>query len=174
MAWWRCHGARTVAVVPRLGPTRSARRAPRWPASSRRPEPPRPPTIPAARVEAIRSQLVPLAQARDQAIRERVRSSQCGALAIHGAGDPQRFGRARWPSDLTVRVWSRCSNANCRQNCRQSERFSIPSREIREMPRQMSGAKGTRTPDPHTASVVRYQLRHSPVKLCSSKLHHLR
>ena len=37
-----------------------------------------------------------------------------------------------------------------------------------------SGAKGTRTPDPHTASVVRYQLRHSPVKLCPSKLHHLR
>ena len=36
------------------------------------------------------------------------------------------------------------------------------------------GAKGTRTPDPHTASVVRYQLRHSPVKLCPSKLHHLR
>ncbi len=27
-----------------------------------------------------------------------------------------------------------------------------------------SGAKGTRTPDPHTASVVRYQLRHSPVQ----------
>jgi hypothetical protein len=25
------------------------------------------------------------------------------------------------------------------------------------------GAEGTRTPDPHTASVVRYQLRHSPV-----------
>ncbi len=25
------------------------------------------------------------------------------------------------------------------------------------------GAKGTRTPDPHTASVVRYQLRHSPL-----------
>jgi DNA-binding protein HU-beta len=25
-----------------------------------------------------------------------------------------------------------------------------------------SGAEGTRTPDPHTASVVRYQLRHSP------------
>jgi hypothetical protein len=24
------------------------------------------------------------------------------------------------------------------------------------------GAEGTRTPDPHTASVVRYQLRHSP------------
>jgi hypothetical protein len=35
-----------------------------------------------------------------------------------------------------------------------------------------SGAKGTRTPDPHTASVVRYQLRHSPEKLCPSKLHH--
>ena len=32
------------------------------------------------------------------------------------------------------------------------------------------GAKGTRTPDPHTASVVRYQLRHSP--RCQSKLHH--
>jgi hypothetical protein len=27
----------------------------------------------------------------------------------------------------------------------------------------VGGAKGTRTPDPHTASVVRYQLRHSPV-----------
>lgn len=27
----------------------------------------------------------------------------------------------------------------------------------------LRGAKGTRTPDPHTASVVRYQLRHSPV-----------
>src|SRR4029079_4612887 len=37
----------------------------------------------------------------------------------------------------------------------------------------MGGAKGTRTPDPHTASVVRYQLRHSPVLLCPSKLHHL-
>jgi hypothetical protein len=24
------------------------------------------------------------------------------------------------------------------------------------------GAEGTRTPDPHTASVVRYQLRHGP------------
>ena len=24
------------------------------------------------------------------------------------------------------------------------------------------GAEGTRTPDPHTASVMRYQLRHSP------------
>ncbi len=43
------------------------------------------------------------------------------------------------------------------------------------------GAKGTRTPDPHTASVVRYQLRHSPVSIfCASgatpcaerKLHH--
>jgi hypothetical protein len=33
------------------------------------------------------------------------------------------------------------------------------------------GAKGIRTPDPHTASVVRYQLRHSP-KSCQSKLHH--
>ena len=26
----------------------------------------------------------------------------------------------------------------------------------------LGGAEGTRTPDPHTASVVRYQLRHSP------------
>jgi integrase len=29
-------------------------------------------------------------------------------------------------------------------------------------PLKMGGAEGTRTPDPHTASVVRYQLRHSP------------
>src|SRR6266516_5743470 len=28
------------------------------------------------------------------------------------------------------------------------------------------GAEGTRTPDPHTASVVRYQLRHSPGSTC--------
>src|SRR5690348_1047485 len=27
----------------------------------------------------------------------------------------------------------------------------------------MGGAEGTRTPDPHTASVVRYQLRHGPI-----------
>src|SRR5687767_6879410 len=32
-----------------------------------------------------------------------------------------------------------------------------------ERPGQMGGAEGTRTPDPHTASVVRYQLRHSPL-----------
>ena len=32
-----------------------------------------------------------------------------------------------------------------------------------ESPAQMGGAEGTRTPDPHTASVVRYQLRHSPL-----------
>jgi integrase len=30
------------------------------------------------------------------------------------------------------------------------------------VPANMGGAEGTRTPDPHTASVVRYQLRHSP------------
>src|SRR5512138_242540 len=28
--------------------------------------------------------------------------------------------------------------------------------------RAAGGAEGTRTPDPHTASVVRYQLRHGP------------
>ena len=32
-----------------------------------------------------------------------------------------------------------------------------------ERPAQRGGAEGTRTPDPHTASVVRYQLRHSPL-----------
>src|SRR5688572_10727741 len=31
-------------------------------------------------------------------------------------------------------------------------------------PLPTGGAEGTRTPDPHTASVVRYQLRHSPVR----------
>src|SRR5664279_3012016 len=30
----------------------------------------------------------------------------------------------------------------------------------------VGGAEGTRTPDPHTASVVRYQLRHSPEPAC--------
>jgi integrase len=33
-----------------------------------------------------------------------------------------------------------------------------------ERPDQRGGAEGTRTPDPHTASVVRYQLRHSPLR----------
>jgi len=32
-----------------------------------------------------------------------------------------------------------------------------------ERPDHEGGAEGTRTPDPHTASVVRYQLRHSPL-----------
>jgi hypothetical protein len=32
------------------------------------------------------------------------------------------------------------------------------------------GAEGTRTPDPHTASVVRYQLRHSPLPGMTSYL----
>src|SRR4051812_13792344 len=31
----------------------------------------------------------------------------------------------------------------------------------------IGGAEGTRTPDPHTASVVRYQLRHSPISQSS-------
>ncbi|GIE95815.1 hypothetical protein Ari01nite_32800 [Paractinoplanes rishiriensis] len=30
---------------------------------------------------------------------------------------------------------------------------------------EVGGAEGTRTPDPHTASVVRYQLRHSPLQV---------
>ncbi|SNS32575.1 Site-specific recombinase XerD [Geodermatophilus pulveris] len=33
-----------------------------------------------------------------------------------------------------------------------------------ERPGHRGGAEGTRTPDPHTASVVRYQLRHSPAR----------
>src|ERR1700712_5324881 len=40
----------------------------------------------------------------------------------------------------------------------------------RPFPPFVGGAKGIRTPDPHTASVVRYQLRHSPSS-CSSTLH---
>ena len=39
----------------------------------------------------------------------------------------------------------------------------IPGGNIRSSRTESgSGAEGTRTPDPHTASVVRYQLRHSP------------
>jgi hypothetical protein len=41
---------------------------------------------------------------------------------------------------------------------------------VGSFPRSNGGAKGTRTPDPHTASVMRYQLRHSPK--CSPKVHH--
>src|SRR4051812_9177223 len=39
----------------------------------------------------------------------------------------------------------------------------VESGQDEESPAQMGGAEGTRTPDPHTASVVRYQLRHSPL-----------
>ena len=39
------------------------------------------------------------------------------------------------------------------------ERGAVPNGQKTALP---GGAKGTRTPDPHTASVVRYQLRHSP------------
>ena len=39
----------------------------------------------------------------------------------------------------------------------------VESAQDEESPAQMGGAEGTRTPDPHTASVVRYQLRHSPL-----------
>src|SRR5436309_6886268 len=38
-------------------------------------------------------------------------------------------------------------------------------RRLSKGPGRTGGAEGTRTPDPHTASVVRYQLRHSPVVL---------
>src|SRR3954464_4688758 len=40
----------------------------------------------------------------------------------------------------------------------------VESAQNEESPAQMGGAEGTRTPDPHTASVVRYQLRHSPLR----------
>ena len=40
---------------------------------------------------------------------------------------------------------------------------AVDSGRYEESPAQMGGAEGTRTPDPHTASVVRYQLRHSPL-----------
>src|SRR5215210_3861878 len=40
----------------------------------------------------------------------------------------------------------------------------VDSGHDEESPAQMGGAEGTRTPDPHTASVVRYQLRHSPLR----------
>src|SRR5918998_2220586 len=39
----------------------------------------------------------------------------------------------------------------------------VESGQNEESPAQRGGAEGTRTPDPHTASVVRYQLRHSPL-----------
>ncbi len=39
----------------------------------------------------------------------------------------------------------------------------VDSGRDEESPAHKGGAEGTRTPDPHTASVVRYQLRHSPL-----------
>src|SRR6476661_5713118 len=49
---------------------------------------------------------------------------------------------------------------------------AVDSGRDEESPAQMGGAEGTRTPDPHTASVVRYQLRHSPLRpglVCPSR-----
>jgi integrase len=40
---------------------------------------------------------------------------------------------------------------------------AVDSGRDEESPAHKGGAEGTRTPDPHTASVVRYQLRHSPL-----------
>ena len=48
---------------------------------------------------------------------------------------------------------------NCNQSCNQTNRDDLAGGSS---PLEMGGAEGTRTPDPHTASVVRYQLRHSP------------
>src|SRR5688572_27896842 len=41
---------------------------------------------------------------------------------------------------------------------------TVDSGRDEESPAHKGGAEGTRTPDPHTASVVRYQLRHSPLR----------
>ena len=49
--------------------------------------------------------------------------------------------------------------------CPQTETPRHPSMDLRRFPSSAGGAEGTRTPDPHTASVVRYQLRHGPAYL---------
>ncbi|MCW2497111.1 MAG: Integrase [Jatrophihabitans sp.] len=49
---------------------------------------------------------------------------------------------------------------DCNQVCNQTFPDDLASGS---RPDEICGAEGTRTPDPHTASVVRYQLRHSPV-----------
>ena len=55
---------------------------------------------------------------------------------------------------LTVRVWRHRSNAICRQNCRQMDvRPLVAGRKNFELAGEMGGAKGIRTPDPHTARV---------------------
>ena len=50
--------------------------------------------------------------------------------------------------------------------CRATTTAALPCGRTARSTR--GGAEGTRTPDPHTASVVRYQLRHSPVS-CRSR-----
>ena len=52
----------------------------------------------------------------------------------------------------------------CRQNSTGPSLIANEETRLRQGPGgfSKSGAKGIRTPDPHTASVVRYQLRYSP------------
>ena len=76
------------------------------------------------------------------------------------------------PREDGRRYWTLRSGDALRQMAVESKTAANARRVDRANLRSKSGAKGTRTPDPHTASVVRYQLRHSPVKLCPPKLHH--
>lgn len=62
--------------------------------------------------------------------------------------DSDGFRRVRLGEPVAV-------NARCHD-----QQNSPPTRV--DGPFSRGGAEGTRTPDPHTASVMRYQLRHSP------------
>src|SRR5690606_26281504 len=86
---------------------------------------------------------------------------------------PRRRSRSRSTWRATRRRWR--SGASFRPATRRKDPPERPAGETPGKTRtrpagsrggsSKSGAKGTRTPDPHTASVVRYQLRQSPKPL---------
>ncbi len=69
---------------------------------------------------------------------------------VPGSSPARRSG----PITAARSVWRQCLNGNCRQICRHMRTRHVKfGSESCKMPSHMSGAKGTRTPDPHTASV---------------------
>ena len=78
-------------------------------------------------------------------------------IALAAVGTPKHAVDVSAVGPLRVDV---CHEPWCYVSCYVDPR--VTSNAAPEL-RFLSGAKGIRTPDPHTASVVRYQLRHSPL-----------
>ena len=81
---------------------------------------------------------------------------------LPGCGWRGRLGRGRLGRCVPYQTIASCCWNLVRRYCERIKKRSPPG-VYRTGCDSFGGAKGIRTPDPHTASVVRYQLRHSPV-----------